>query len=604
MQFEETRKNILSLTTGKVKKIFPKTTKKCANFVDYNTMETKRHSLAHLLAIAVLKKDPQAKIAIGPAIENGFYYDFDLSEKLEEKDLPKLEKEIKKLISQKLDFKREEITKKEAEEIFKDQPYKLELLSELEGPTIYRTGEFVDLCSGPHISDTSELNPEAFKLTSIAGAYWKGDENNKMLTRIYGIAFETKEELEKHLEMLEEAKKRDHRKIGKEMDLFSFHPEAPGMPCFHPKGYIIRKELQNFWEEAQKEFRYDYVHCPSMLDVSLWKRSGHWDHYKDDMFFVDAKEGEKQFALRPMDCPGAILIYNNSPKSYRDLPLRYAETGLITRKEQSGELGGLLRLQQFNQDDAHLFITEDQVENEIKDIIKLVEKIYKPFGIEYKAYLSTRPDDFMGDIESWNKAEKSLKKILDETTGGDYGVKEKDGAFYGPKIDYQLKDALGRTWQCATIQLDFQMPQKFDCVYTDKDGKEKTPIMIHRTIMGAFERFMGILIEHYAGKFPLWLSPVQVKILSISDKHKDYAQKIFKQLLAEDFRVEIDVDDESLGKKIRTAKMEKVPYILVLGDKELEDSKITAESRDEGNLGQFSIEDFIKKIKQEREEKK
>jgi threonyl-tRNA synthetase len=490
------------------------------------------------------------------------------------------------------------------------QIYKIELINELEKTgnakvSVYKSGLFVDLCSGPHLDSTGEIPADGFKLTKISGAYWRGDEKNKQLQRIYGVAFANKTELKDYLHMLEEAEKRDHRKIGKELDLFSFHDVAPGMPFFHPKGSIVYNELKNFWLDAQKEFNYDMVLCPSMLDVSIWKKSGHWDHYKDDMYFIQNEEGEKQFALRPMDCPGAILIYNNSLKSYRDLPLRYAEPGLITRKEKSGQLGGLLRVQQFTQDDAHIFIREDQIEEEIKKVIQLVDKMYKPFGLEYKAFLSTRPDDFMGEASVWEKAEEDLKKILGEIYGENYGLKEKDGAFYGPKIDFQLKDAIGRTWQCATIQLDFQMPLKFDCKYIDNDGKEKTPVLIHRTILGSFERFMGILIEHYAGAFPTWLSPVQVMIVPISEKFNDYARSVETRFIASSIRTSVDDSNESLGKRIRLAEKQKIPYILIVGEKEETDGTVAVRKRgDEKKQEILKMEEFLEIIKKEIEEKK
>src|SRR3989339_1206496 len=475
------------------------------NPIIYNRMEkTKRieilrHSLAHVLAAAVYEMFPDAKFGVGPAVENGFYYDFDLPRTLIPEDLDILEEKMFRIIKANHKFEKANLSFSEALKDFKKakQPYKLELIkdikrenSKLATVAVFRTGNFVDLCLGPHLESTGEINLRSFKLTKISGAYWRGDEKNKMLQRIYGVAFGSKNDLIEYLHMIEEAEKRDHRKIGKELDLFSFHDVAPGMPFFHPKGTVIYNELKNFWLEAQKEFEYDMVLAPSMLDVSIWKKSGHWDHYKDDMYFVSDGKNEKQFALRPMDCPGAILIYNNSLKSYRDLPLRYAEPGLITRKEKSGQLGGLLRVQQFTQDDAHIFIGEDQIEEEIKKVIQLVDKMYAPFGLEYKAFLSTRPDDFMGEISVWDKAEEDLKKILEELYGDNYDLKEKDGAFYGPKIDFQLKDAIGRTWQCATIQLDFQMPGKFNCRYIDNQGQEQTPVLIHRTIMGSFERFL------------------------------------------------------------------------------------------------------------------
>jgi threonyl-tRNA synthetase len=555
---------------------------------------------------------PEAKFAIGPAIENGFYYDFDLPRTLIPEDLEILEEKMRAIIKANYPFERAEISAEEARADFKKlaQDYKVELIDELEKAgnakvSIYKSDSFVDLCSGPHLDSTGEIPIDGFKLTKISGAYWRGDEKNKQLQRIYGVAFSSKAELKEYLHMLEEAEKRDHRKIGKELDLFSFHDVAPGMPFFHPKGSIIYNELKNFWLDSQKEFDYDMVLCPSMLDVSIWKKSGHWDHYKDDMYFIQNEEGEKQFALRPMDCPGAILIYNNSLKSYRDLPLRYAEPGLITRKEKSGQLGGLLRVQQFTQDDAHIFIREDQIEQEIKKVIQLVDKMYKPFGLEYKAFLSTRPDDFMGEASVWEKAEIDLKKILEELYGENYGLKEKDGAFYGPKIDFQLKDAIGRTWQCATIQLDFQMPLKFDCQYIDNDGKEKTPVLIHRTILGSFERFMGILIEHYAGAFPTWLSPVQVAIIPISEKFNDYAKSVETQFIASNIRTSIDDSNESLGKRIRLAEKQKIPYILVVGEKEMTDGTVAIRKRGEEKKQEIlKVPEFLEIIKKEVEEKK
>jgi threonyl-tRNA synthetase len=575
-------------------------------------IEILRHSTSHVLAAAVLEMFPEAKFAIGPAIENGFYYDFDLPRTLIPEDLEIIEEKMKNIIKANHAFERAEISIEEARSDFEKlgQYYKVELINDLakagnEKVSVYKSGPFVDLCSGPHLDSTGEIPNDSFKLTKISGAYWRGDEKNKQLQRIYGVAFANKSDLKDYLHMLEEAEKRDHRKIGKELDLFSFHDVAPGMPFFHPKGSIIYNELKNFWLDSQKEFNYDMVLCPSMLDVSMWKKSGHWDHYKDDMYFVQNEKGEKQFALRPMDCPGAILIYNNSLKSYRDLPLRYAEPGLITRKEKSGQLGGLLRVQQFTQDDAHIFIREDQVESEIKKVVQLVDKIYKPFGLEYKAFLSTRPNDFMGEASVWEKAEKDLKKILEELYGENYGLKEKDGAFYGPKIDFQLKDAIGRTWQCATIQLDFQMPLKFDCKYIDNDGKEKVPVLIHRTIMGSFERFMGILIEHYAGAFPTWLSPVQTIIVPISEeKFGAYALSVKNKLSALGVRVEVDASAESLGKRIRNAEKQKIPYILVVGEKEMEAGTVTIRERNNPEQVALKIEEFVEKITSEIREKK
>ncbi len=576
----------------------------------HEKIEILRHSTSHVLAAAVLEMFPEAKFAIGPAIENGFYYDFELPRTLIPEDLAILEEKMRAIVKANHPFERAEISVTEARTDFEKlgQYYKVELINDLaesgnDKVSVYKSGPFVDLCSGPHLDSTGEIPADAFRLTKISGAYWRGNEKNKQLQRIYGVAFESKKELDEYLHMLEEAEKRDHRKIGKELDLFSFHDVAPGIPFFHPKGSIIYSELKNFWIESQKEFGYDTILCPSMIDVSIWKKSGHWDHYKDDMYFVQNEDGEKQFALRPMDCPGAILVYNNSLKSYRDLPLRYAEPGLITRKEKSGQLGGLLRVQQFTQDDAHIFIREDQIEAEIKKVIQLVDKMYKPFGLEYKAFLSTRPDDFMGEAGVWKTAEADLKKILGELYGENYGLKEKDGAFYGPKIDFQLKDAIGRTWQCATIQLDFQMPLKFDCSYVDKDGKEKTPVLIHRTILGSFERFMGILIEHYAGAFPTWLSPVQVAIIPVSEKFNDYAKSVETRFIASSVRAVIDDSNESLGKRIREAEKQKIPYILVVGEKEMTDQSVNVRTRGQKEQMVLKAEEFLEKVKKEIKEK-
>lgn len=570
-----------------------------------------RHSTAHVLAAAVLEMFPEAKFGMGPAIENGFYYDFDLPRTLIPEDLEILESKMREIIKLNHPFERADVSALEAKADFEKlgQTYKVEIIHDLEKEnnqkvSIYKSGPFVDLCAGPHVDSTGEINQKALKLTKISGAYWKGNEKNKQLQRIYGVVFETEKELQDYMKALEEAEKRDHRKIGKELDLFSFHESAPGIPFFHPKGAIIYNELKNFWLEAQREYGYESVICPSMLDVSIWKKSGHWDHYKDDMYFINAEEDEKHFALRPMDCPGAITIYNNSQKSYRELPLRYAEPGLITRKEKSGQLGGLLRVQQFVQDDAHIFIREDQIEEEIKNVIQLVDKIYKPFGLEYTAYLSTRPDDFMGDIGTWEKAEQDLKKILQEIYGSTYGLKEKDGAFYGPKIDFQLKDSIGRTWQCATIQLDFQMPLKFGCIYIDRDGKKVPPVLIHRTIMGSFERFMGILIEHYAGAFPVWLSPTQTAIIPISEKFGEYANTVMKKLKESGVRAELHDSNEPLGKRIREAEMQKIPYMLIIGEKEATSGNITVRERGIKEQETIGFEEFLEKIEKEIRERK
>jgi threonyl-tRNA synthetase len=513
---------------------------------------------------------------------------------------------MRELIKQGIPFNKRIITRTEAKELFKDQPYKLDLIENLQDNkvSLYQSGDFVDLCRGPHVKTAKEITQDAFKLTKIAGAYWKGDEKNPMLQRIYAVAFMDKKSLDDFLEKEIEAEKRDHRKIGAKLDLFSFQKEAPGIPFFHPKGTIVYNELKNFWIEKQKEFDYDMILAPSMLDINIWKQSGHWDHYKEDMFFLKAKEGEQEFALKPMDCPGAILIYNNSPKSYRDLPLRYAEPGLISRNEKSGQLGGLFRVRQFTQDDAHIFITEDQIEEEIEKVISLINKIYKPFGLKYKAYLSTRPDDFMGDLKLWNNAEGRLRKILRSVYGKNWGIKAKDGAFYGPKIDYQLEDAIGRNWQCATIQLDFQMPLKFGCKFTDQNGEAQTPVLTHRTIMGSFERFMGILIEHFAGNLPLWLSPIQIQVIPVGERHKKYAESIAKELKKEDIRAFARIDNESVGKKIREGEMQRIPYLLIVGDREMQNKTIGIRERGKGDLGAIGLPDFLEQIKAEIKNKK
>jgi len=569
-------------------------------------LEKIRHSLSHLMTMAVLEIFPEAKLGMGPAIENGFYQDYDLPEKISEEILPKLEKRIRELIAEKIEFLSKVSSFENALNFYKEDPYKTETIEDVKKTGekeahFYDSKDFHNLCKGPHVTNTSEINPNAFKLTSIAGAYWKGDEKNKMLTRIYGLAFETKEELDRHLEMLEEAKKRDHRKIGKEMDLFSFHPDSPGMVHWHEKGMAIWNELEKFGKTIRKKYGSTEIKTPQMAKNTLWKVSGHWDHYKDDMFVFNVEKDT--YCLKPMDCPFNINIYNSRPRSYKDLPIRYTEIGRVFRNEKSGELNGLFRVREITQDDSHIFFAENQVEQEIINLLNMIKEFYTALQIKPKYFLSTRPDNFIGETEIWEKAEQDLKNALDKQ-GLEYGIKEKDGAFYGPKIDVDINDVLDRSWQVATIQLDFQLPDRFNCKYIDKDGKEKTPVMIHAAIFGSFERMIGILIEHFGAIFPLWLAPVQIKILSVSDKQKDYVKKIHKKLMEQDFRVEVDLDDESLGKKIRKAKMEKVPYLLIIGDKELEDNKVTVESREKGDLGQLSLKDFIEKIKEEIKNKK
>lgn len=581
-----------------------------------NKLDIIRHSLSHLMAIAVLEIYPKAKIGIGPTIENGFYYDFDA--KIPEEDLSKIEKRMKELIKKDLSFKKEIISFSEAKKIFADQPYKLELIKELNKAkqkiSIYKTqpenlkanssqlkANFIDLCAGPHVKNTKEINPDAFKITKIAGAYWRGDEKNKMLTRIYGIAFNTKKELEEYLKMMEEAEKRDHKKIGRELNLFSFHEEAPGFAFWHPKGMILRENLMNFHSYLHKQDGYQAVSTPILLSEELWHQSGHWDHYKNNMYFT--KIDNRTFAVKPMNCPGVILIYKNQMHSYRELPLMFSELGEVHRHEPSGTLNGLFRVRAFRQDDAHIFATEDQIENEIKKICKLIFNFYDILGFcDVEIELSTRPKESMGTAEMWRKAESILKNTL-KNSNIKFKVNPGDGAFYGPKIDFHIKDSLNRSWQCGTIQIDFQMPERFDLTYIDKNGKPKRPIMIHRTVMGSIQRFLGILIEHFAGAFPLWLSPVQAKVLAISEKQKDYAEKLLKELKNNNIRVEMADVNETLGKRIREAEMEKIPYILVVGDKEKQNNTVSVRHYRRGQEPEIKIEKLIEKIKSEIENK-
>jgi len=553
-----------------------------------------RHSLAHLLAMAVVENNPKAKLAIGPTIDNGFYYDFELSKPLGEEDLPKLEKKIKHYIKQNLEFKQ----LKDAE--LKDQPYKDELIKGLEekGETLsyYQSGDFIDLCSGPHIKSTNEIDPNAFKLTKIAGAYWRGDEKNTMLTRIYGVAFETKEELDEYLNMLKEAEKRDHRKLGKELGLFSFHKEGVGFPFWHPKGTILYNELKNFIREENEKRGYGEVMTPIMLNKDLWVTSGHWDKFRDDMYF--SKIDDEEMAVKPMSCPGGVLIYKEGIHSYRDLPLRYSEFGLVHRHELSGVLHGILRARAFTQDDAHSYCTEEQLNGEIINMVDYALDIYKAFGFDdYEIFIATQPEKHIGEDDVWELATDALTQSLKEK-GLEYGIKEGEGAFYGPKIEFNIKDAIGRNWQMGTIQVDLSMPGRFNAEYTDKDGNKKTPVMVHRAILGSFERFIGVLIEHFAGAFPLWLSPVQVKVLPIADVHKDYAQEVFEKLKENDIRVELDDDNETLGKKIRQGKMEKVPYLLVIGDKEVDNKTVTVEGRKDYK-DTMNVDELVEKLKNE-----
>ena len=556
-----------------------------------------RHTASHVLAQAVKRLYPDAKLAIGPAIDDGFYYDFDREGGFTPEDLEKLEAEMAKIVKENLPVKPFVLPRAEAVRFMeeKGEPYKVELIEDLpeeETISFYQQGEFVDLCAGPHIMYTKGV--KAFKLTSIAGAYWRGSEKNKMLTRIYGTAFANKTDLESYLTMMEEAKKRDHRKLGKELGLFMFAEEGPGFPFFLPKGMTLKNTLIDYWREIHYRDGYQEVSTPIILSRKLWENSGHWDHYKDNMYTTVIDE--EDYAVKPMNCPGGMLVYKNQPHSYRDLPLKVGELGLVHRHEKSGQLHGLMRVRCFTQDDAHIFMRDDQIEDQIKGVTKLINEVYTQFGFEYFVELSTRPEDSMGSDEDWEMATNGLRKAL-EDMGLDYIVNEGDGAFYGPKIDFHLRDSLGRTWQCGTIQLDFQMPQRFDLEYTAEDGSKKRPIMIHRVCFGSIERFIGILIEHFAGKFPVWLAPVQVKVIPVSEKSMDYATGVYEKLKAAGIRTELDHKDEKVGYKIRQAQLEKVPYMLVLGEKEAAEGAITVRSRDKGALGAAGLDAFIEDIK-------
>ncbi|MCG4571832.1 threonine--tRNA ligase [Clostridium cochlearium] len=570
-------------------------------FDDEDGRRTVRHTASHILAQAVKRLYPEAKLAIGPAIDNGFYYDFDVDFTFTPEMLEKIEKEMSKIIKENLEIERFELPREEAIKLAKDadEPYKVELIEDLpEGEVIsfYKQGDFVDLCAGPHMPSTGKI--KAIKLLSVAGAYWRGDEKNKMLQRIYGTAFLKKSELEAYLKLLEEAKRRDHRKLGKELDLFSINEEGPGFPFFHPKGMVVRNILENFWREKHTKAGYDEIRTPVILNEELWHRSGHWDHYKENMYFT--KIDNENFAIKPMNCPGSILVYKSHLHSYKEFPMRLGELGLVHRHELSGALHGLMRVRCFTQDDAHIFMTKEQIRDEILNVIKLIDDFYKVFGFEYFVELSTRPEDSMGSDEDWEVATNGLKNAL-EAAGLEYKINEGDGAFYGPKIDFHLKDCIGRTWQCGTIQLDFQMPERFDLTYIGQDGERHRPVMVHRVVFGSIERFIGILIEHFAGAFPTWLAPVQVKVMTITDAQKDYANKVVDKLKENGIRVEFDDRNEKIGYKIREAQLQKVPYMIILGDKEVNENKVAVRSRKEGDLGAIALEEFIQKLNYEIE---
>ena len=593
------KKVLAAKVNGKTCDLMDKlTTDAAVDFLTFDDVDGRwclRHTASHILAQAVkrLYKEQNVKLAIGPAIENGFYYDIDMDKQLSEADLKDIEKEMKKIVKENLALERSEVSRAEALKLFEErgETYKVELINDLpEDATIslYTQGEFTDLCAGPHVVSTGKV--KALKLQSIAGAYWRGDEHNKMLQRIYGTAFEKQADLDEYLNMLEEAKKRDHRKLGKELDLFSLHEEGPGFPFFHPNGMVIRNELINYWREVHRRYGYQEIKTPMIMNRKLWEQSGHWAHYAENMYFTKI-DGE-DYAVKPMNCPGGMLVYKTHQHSYRDLPLRLGELGLVHRHEKSGELHGLFRVRNFTQDDAHLFLTPSQIEEEIQHTIDLFDEVYKTFGLSYTAELSTRPEDSMGSDEIWDKATAALRNAL-EHRGLEYIVNEGDGAFYGPKIDFHLRDSIGRTWQCGTIQLDMLMPEKFDLTYVGEDGEKHRPVMLHRVVYGSIERFIGILIENYAGAFPVWLAPVQVRILPITDKHADYAYELKKKMFDLGLRAEVDDRSEKVGYKIRESQVKKTPYTLVVGDQEIADKTAAVRKYGEKDSKVMPVDSFI-----------
>ena len=572
-------------------------------FEDDGGKHTLRHTASHILAQAVKRLWPEAKLAIGPAIDKGFYYDIDMEHTLTPEDLGKIEKEMSRIVKENLPITKSVMSRQEAIEFFKskNEDYKVELIEDLPEDAViscYAQGDFIDLCAGPHVASTGKV--KAFKLQSIAGAYWRGDEKNKMLQRIYGTAFEKKEELDAYLHLLEEAAKRDHRKLGKELGLFVIKEEGPGFPFFLPKGMALRNELENFWREVHHEFDYEEIRTPIILNKQLWETSGHWFHYRENMYttIID----DEEYAIKPMNCPGGILVYQNEMHSYRDFPLRYAELGLVHRHELSGALHGLFRVRAFTQDDAHVFMLPDQMQSELMKVIELFDRIYSQFGLKYHVELSTKPDNAMGDDAIWEAATEALRNAI-EAKGIPYVINPGDGAFYGPKLDYHIEDSLGRTWQCGTIQLDMNLPERFQIDYVGEDGQKHRPIMIHRACFGSMERFIGILTEHYAGAFPTWMAPVQVKILPISEKHVEYAKALAKQMHRDYVRVEVDDRSEKIGYKIRQAQMAKVPYMLVVGDKEVEEGTVNVRKHGGDELGSVPFEEFFNAIKIEIKER-
>lgn len=601
------RASIVVMIDNELKDLLTPITKDCKFKVitskDKEALEIIKHSSAHILALAVKRLFPNTKLTIGPAIENGFYYDFDSEKPFTEDDSLKIEEESKKIIKEDLLFERLDVDYNKAIELAKDEPYKLEMIKELkdknESLSFYKLKEWYELCRGPHVESTGKI--KAFKLTKISGAYWKGDSNNKQLQRIYGVSFFTKEELQNYIKIMEQAERRDHRKIGRELDLYSFHEEAPGMPFFHNKGSLIWNKLVDFVTEIMISRNYEINKTPIILNKNLWLQSGHWDHYKNNMYFT--KIDDQDFAVKPMNCPGNILIYKSHQYSYRDLPIRAGEFGLVHRHELSGVLSGLFRVRAFTQDDAHVFCTEEQIKEEIKDLIDFMDVVYKTFGFDYTMELSTKPENALGSKELWDFAEQKLKEVLEEDKK-EYKLNPGDGAFYGPKIDFHLKDAIGRDWQCGTIQLDFQMPDKFNLTYEAQNNEKKRPVMIHRAVLGSVERFMGILVEHFEGKFPLWISPLQIILLPIADRHIDYCKSVQEELEKNNFTVEINDKAETMNKKIRNAQLQKINYIIVIGDKEETNKTINVRTRDEKILGEKTVPDFIKELEVEIKNKK
>lgn len=580
-------------------KVYEDSDFKVVKFEDKEGKQIFWHTASHIMAYAIQGLYPDTKFAIGPSTETGFYYDLDLEHRFVEEDFKAIEDKMKEIAKKDLPVERIEISREEALKYFKEkgQDYKVELIEDLpadEKITMYKIGDFLDLCKGPHLLSTKKI--KAIKLLSIAGAYWRGDSNNKMLQRLYGIAFEKQSQLEEYITRREEAEKRDHRKLGKELDLFSMHEEGPGFPFFHPNGMILRNNLLNWWRGVLEENGYGEILTPIILNEALWHRSGHWDHYKDNMYFTKIDDGD--YAVKPMNCPGSILVYNSNNHSYRDLPIRLAEYGIVHRHELSGALHGLFRVRTFTQDDAHVYCLFSQVKDEVFKMIDLADYLYSTFGFKYSIELSTRPDDYMGELDAWNLAEKSLKEALEEKNLP-YTINEGDGAFYGPKIDFHLEDAIGRTWQCGTIQLDFQLPENFDLTYVDENGERQRPVMLHRALLGSVERFMGILIEHFAGKFPLWLSPVQVEVIPVSDKFKDFAESIADKLHAAGLRVHLDGRAEKVGYKIREAQVKKINYMLVIGEKEETSGKLSVRKRNGEEVQDVDVDEFIASLKEE-----